>query len=162
MNQIHGSALRLVVDHIGHIISAACKESGDPKRKGGYMCITDFDGNVQLLMLVGEIEDPRKAEMNQRLVLEKCQRLSDNPGHMSSAQSAQSILGRHSGAIRGLTSLYGFSGLTPLLDEASMLAVALTAGDISTKTIAEIIAASNNPHAKNLLPESVFMQPCLL
>lgn len=162
MNQIPGSALRPIIDHIGHIIGAACKASGNPEKKGGYLCIADHNGNVQLLMLVGEIEDSAKAEKYRQLVQEKCQRLAANPEHVSVAQSADGTVGKPAGAIRGLSSLYGFSGLPPLLDEASMLATALAAGDIDPVTIQEVIKVTNNPFAKDMLPESVFRQPSLL
>ncbi len=145
-----------ILVYIEVLVAAACAMSGDAEKKGGHLCVTDGQGNLLFEKVIGEIPDPEKAAKYGRLALEKCQRLANNPLHVSSWQSRNEGEEKYGGAIRVNDSLFfGFSGLPELLDEAVVLTSAVMSADMTLCNVQLVVRASNNyDFAGKLLPEN--------
>lgn len=97
----------------------------DRGRKGGWVHVSDQNGNVVLHERVGRIDSPEKDERYQRLSAEKSTRLRAHPEHKTSWQSRDPDKGLWGGAFRADDGwIYSFSGLVELWDEALVFGLA--------------------------------------
>jgi hypothetical protein len=152
MIESHGILLQTIFTEAPPIVATALAINGDKTKKGGYLCITDHEGRLQVEILVGSFPNREKSTRSTGFALEKNCRLAAHPEHLSAFQSADESLDQYPGAIRGTNFLFSFSGLPALWDEACMLSLALQVKEIEIERVRQIVTISKNPFACHLLP----------
>lgn len=153
MLESHGVLLQRIITEVPPIVSTALAFIKDPTKAGAYLCVTDFDGRLELEIPVGSFKDVQRSIDCAAFALEKNRRLAAHPNHLSSFESADEDEGKYPGAIRGDNFLWSLSALPALWDEACMLSLALRVNEISVERVRKIIEISKNPFAHHLLPD---------
>ncbi len=145
------------LNELGPIVGAAIHHGKLTDRLGGYCCLTDQAGRLLGERPVGRVLElpSEKCVKYARFAPEKCVRLAQNPGHLSSMQSRCEAEEKYGGSIRGTELIYGFSGLPEKWDEACMLALAHKLGDIEFTRVCEIAKVSNNEFVHLLFPDDL-------
>lgn len=148
------------LNELGPIVGAAIHHGKLTDRLGGYVCLADQAGRLLGERPVGRILELSLDKLDKcvkyaRFAPEKCVRLAQNPGHLSSMQSRCEAEEKYGGSIRGTELIYGFSGLPEKWDEACMLALAHRLGDIEFSRVCEIAKASNNEFVHFLFPDDL-------
>ena len=141
-----------VLSKTPQILRIVCDLIDNPVKRGGYLCVTDQLGRIQIKIPVGEIDED-KAHLYAEFVSEKASRLAGHTQHISSWQSRNEKEKMFGGAIRASSLIFSFSAFPEHWDEAFMVALARACvpKDISGDLIARIQQASDNPHICNLL-----------
>ena len=100
-----------IADKASEVVRTACRLNGDENKKGGYLCITDYEGVVQAVILVGEVSDMYKRRKYFALCQEKAHWLGLQTEHLSSWQSRDEVKGRWGGTgARIYTLILRFAG----------------------------------------------------
>jgi hypothetical protein len=118
----------VLLEALGNLIPEAVDLINDPKRKGGYLCVTMPTGTPLCVLIVGEVEPEEKAQKYFEFCQEKAKRLAANAGHVSSWQSRDESQNRYGGAIRTGKFILSFSGFPEDWDEACMVVAAQQCG----------------------------------
>lgn len=133
---------------------------GITDKRGGYLCVTESNGQPFLLSRFGVVPF-EKAEKYYGLSQEKGTRLLLHPEHLTSFESRDSDArvgnevgnpwGKWGGAVKGKNYNFSFSGFPELLDEASMFALAIRLGEQNQDEILAKISDERNRFLRPLL-----------
>ena len=138
-------------------ITQVCKLCNEEKN-GGYMCVTDAQGQLEAAFLVGKVP-LEKAKMYAFFAQEKATRLSLHKDHVTSWQSRNETEKKYGGAIRVNDHIFSFSGLLELFDEFLMALLAQKFFAFSDTPIRRdylmiIASISESRFIETILPES--------
>lgn len=113
------------------------------KRKfGGYICITDLEGEVFLHLQFGECEQV-DAELHRISSLEEARRLAGHPDDFLASQSSRPHHGMDGGAVKGNSLIVAFSGCSREIDEILALKVSGGLSD-EAESVRELIMSCNS------------------
>jgi hypothetical protein len=130
------------MDTVHRVVQLAMAREG-AETTGGYFCVADKHTGTPLLTFV--VGQPKVGTGTRHNAQEKCLRISQNPGHISSWQSRDFDNKKYGGGI--ITSLYiiAYSGDKEHHDEAICVAVAKELGQINVDDALAISVISQNP-----------------
>lgn len=148
-------------EHLDTCVTAviALLDEGEDERTGGYCTILerdDTDDDMELYQICtvrfGEVPEG-KAGKYMSYSLEKATRLHHLPDDTLSWQSRDPGSGKWGGAIRTKTSIFSFSGLPELADEAAMLFFAILMKELTPDAALQMAEISDNHYYRKLAIE---------
>lgn len=143
----------------------ALVQKDEPERKGGYFSAFESDESVLNGYCVSGVcvgTSPAAKNLRyQTLSAEKAFRLAARPDDLSSWQSRDPNDDKWGGAVRGDTSIFSFSGLPELADEAISLYVAIEFEELTPEKAMEIAKISSNEYYFRLAESEPKLQPAV-
>ena len=145
--------LENVIAVAAEVVFTASRMCGENGKKGGCLCVTDYEGNLHLVTIIGEVSDKGKLRKYWGMCQEKANRLVSRASHESSWQSRDESSQQYGGAIRAREFILSFSGLPELWNEACMLALAYKVHNrlISKESLQRIQMINHNLRAWSII-----------
>lgn len=138
------SEIERIIQEVNWVRSRFVKMPGNPKPERNSGCFTLFDGETGAVIEYRHAGPAEASENYERLSREKGARLFRHLKELSSWQSRNPENGEWGGAIRTVLSIFSFSGLPELGDEAIVLVAAMRLGYLGPKGASRIAGISGN------------------
>jgi hypothetical protein len=153
LDNIVRGAKRQYVAYLQHPVLGPELKAREP---GGYLCITDYNGNVLRHVPVADYDDTadgmRKRERNKAFSLEKATRLARNPEHILSQQSRDPFHHQYGGAVRVKEAgiIISYSGDPEDVDTIKAIGLAVESKKMSREEMTDILNRFPNEYVTKI------------